>query len=677
MKQQRRFLLSLLMGAGCIAALVPCLSSVADQGAATDSGERLPSYALRRLGSSKFLPATAESHRIVYSPDGKFVASLVLQEIGAVYLGMDVWERQTGQNVTPARLRGVDVTGVSWAPDGRHFVTSHRPFNEVTGKKELTGLHVWTVGEDHSTQLRDFDASCFSVSWSPTKDQIAACVWESKEIVVLDRQGQILHKLPFSGTERSGKYGIQLDYSPDGKQLAVSSDLGVCLYHTDTGQLMRRIPISKQAGTILAVRLLAQPGLLAVATDRGLHLHRLSEPDSEVKVLGEKAIVNVSLSHDQQWIATSGFGKTSIWDLKTGHLAKELSHPTWCATFSPSAPELAMGYERVYFLRGGTWDASLDDEEHHYQLVSHVISGDRLWTGEVGPTVREWDFQRGVALRSFRRSQGSSLALAKVDDKYLAVAGGVPQIEIRSLETGKIDFELPGHAVMTMSLAYSAKHRRLLSAGADSMVRAWNLETRQLDYEFPFIEQPKQNERLELALAPSDDFFICSNSRKGEQRAYSAATGKELWKSTSGDWQSISLPVDFTPDSRRVLSVVYSVDKQVQKVYSLVRTLDSQSGTELSRLDCHSLWVMALAVSPDGRHVAISGLKEGTVDDKQVEIWSLRTGKPVAVFSGFKKNIRSLCFSPDGNQLITLSSDSIATVWDVKSAIQQRAGIRR
>jgi WD40 repeat protein len=64
--------------------------------------------------------------------------------------------------------------------------------------------------------------------------------------------------------------------------------------------------------------------------------------------------------------------------------------------------------------------------------------------------------------------------------------------------------------------------------------------------------------------------------------------------------------------------------------------------------------------SPDGRLVA-AGTSKG-----EVILWNVSDEKPLAQFQGHRGPVESLCFSPDGKQLVTGGqNDAAILVWDV------------
>ncbi|HKB39146.1 MAG TPA: hypothetical protein VKD72_22090, partial [Gemmataceae bacterium] len=69
--------------------------------------------------------------------------------------------------------------------------------------------------------------------------------------------------------------------------------------------------------------------------------------------------------------------------------------------------------------------------------------------------------------------------------------------------------------------------------------------------------------------------------------------------------------------------------------------------------------VLAIAFSPDGRFLAVSG-----VPDNTIRVWQLPFGASARKLEGMKR-VDSLAFSPDGRRLVSGGSDNTALVWDV------------
>ena len=75
----------------------------------------------------------------------------------------------------------------------------------------------------------------------------------------------------------------------------------------------------------------------------------------------------------------------------------------------------------------------------------------------------------------------------------------------------------------------------------------------------------------------------------------------------------------------------------------------------------HVGWVIAVAVSADGRWIASAG------HDSQVLLWNAVDGKLRRKFEGHRDRIGSLAFSPDSHRLASGGFDKTVKIWDLDS----------
>ena len=86
--------------------------------------------------------------------------------------------------------------------------------------------------------------------------------------------------------------------------------------------------------------------------------------------------------------------------------------------------------------------------------------------------------------------------------------------------------------------------------------------------------------------------------------------------------------------------------------YPLLEIVHSVGDLELPR---------ALAFSPDGSVLAAAG---GNSDDFAVRIWDVATGQERGILNGHSNIVWGLAFSPDGQMLVSVSSDGTAIIRD-------------
>jgi len=130
-----------------------------------------------------------------------------------------------------------------------------------------------------------------------------------------------------------------------------------------------------------------------------------------------------------------------------------------------------------------------------------------------------------------------------------------------------------------------------------------------------------------------------------------------LWRAETGVLREELRP----PGMQPVRAVSFSGDGSVLAAAkgsrAVVWTLRTKR-PRVFRANKNDVW--ALAVSPDGTHVA-TGDGGGLA-----HVWNLRSGAPVEL-NGHSGPITSLAFSPDGRSLVTASDDETARIWDVST----------
>jgi WD40 repeat protein len=160
----------------------------------------------------------------------------------------------------------------------------------------------------------------------------------------------------------------------------------------------------------------------------------------------------------------------------------------------------------------------------------------------------------------------------------------------------------------------------------------------------------------------------------GERRAVVLATDAPILQLDTGGHMALIKGLAFTPDGRQLVS---AGDDKVIRVWdwqagTTVRSIRGQAGPG------HEGKVFAMALSPDGRWLAVGGWTHAECKGRcgDIRLYEFATGRLVAVLRGHTDVVSGLAFAPDSKQLISGSADCAAIIWDVerRAAARQLTG---
>ncbi|GJJ68048.1 protein transport protein SEC13 [Entomortierella parvispora] len=164
--------------------------------------------------------------------------------------------------------------------------------------------------------------------------------------------------------------------------------------------------------------------------------------------------------------------------------------------------------------------------------------------------------------------------------------------------------------------------------------------------EFPYLKE-------------EDATLCCNFSPDGQYLAVGLRNGEIVVYDTS-TWTKVLFRRD-TEEAEGTTNLdkaEYSTSGNVDRT---VGHLDVQTGAFVTSLSGHTDWVRSVAFSPSGNQIASCS------DDGTVRLWNAQTGALVTCLTDRADKISSVAFSPRGDKIVSGGSDRTVRLWDAQT----------
>ena len=597
----------------------------------------LPPDAIARFGRG------GKSDTVV-SPDGDIVAVVS-------HIGVWLYSAYTGEFLSLLASKGENIPSTAaFSPDGTQIAIGYR-----NGPARLWRIFSESIEAELPAFLQGGPAT--RVTFSPDGKLLATSGWNNEAILWDVDTRTVRFTFKHEDTVR-----VVL-FSPDGRRLATGSlDATTKLWDVETGR---------------QVRSFAHPDY-----------HRpLAFPSGHTEIYNEGGIRCVAFSPDGKFLATGGMYRdrdVKLWDIEQGEQRWSITfeESAKSITFSPDGRYIATHFaaDVVHVLRiedGTAVPFDLNTEkwigrserkppaEHTSEgvRVSFSPNGKHLINLGANNTIRVRNIETGVEVKTLVGTNGYTQTIGlSPEGEYLGIS--IRYEDAVELWREETIARFP-HEMRVMTAEISSDGRVLATGGRDNKVRLWDVETEKLHQTLSGHIAPIQT----LAFSPDGTLLVSSGGRNWEEQpgddgiTYTFSSRESVVDKTAKVWdvatgENIATfkhlgqvrAIAFSPDGTLLATSAGRTDIRSTKTWQDIATLSTVNAT-------------CLAFSPDGTRIAVGmGGRQPTV-----QIWDIAMRKPIATFTGHKRNIRSLAFSPDSSLLASGGADGVTYLWDVTS----------
>ncbi|MFP4411907.1 WD40 domain-containing protein, partial [Coleofasciculus sp.] len=268
-------------------------------------------------------------------------------------------------------------------------------------------------------------------------------------------------------------------------------------------------------------------------------------------------------------------------------------------------------------------------------------------------TIKVWN-RFGQRLREWQGHQGIIYdILFSVNGKFIATAGqdGLAKVWHSS---GELITQVSGHQGSISTVSFSPDESQLITVGRDGTAKLWNLSGKQL-------AQFKSHGGTIWAarFSPNGQHIATVGTCKwGGSVILWNLSGEQIYHVKS--LQSPILNISFSPDGKFIAAAHQDGTVQLWNLSKLqVTILKNNQNYErhvVLRI-CHQNSVRSICFSPDGQHLA-------TVSGGIARVWNL-SGQLLAQFNENGGTVLGLSFSPDSQGLATTTVYGELRLWDI------------
>ncbi|MCL2805681.1 MAG: WD40 repeat domain-containing protein, partial [Treponema sp.] len=303
-----------------------------------------------------------------------------------------------------------------------------------------------------------------------------------------------------------------------------------------------------------------------------------------------------------------------------------------------------------------------------YGHVASVMSvtwspdGKLIASGSWDNTIKIWnaDFSSSPQELYTLKHEDEVYSVAFCPNSSLLVSGSTDStVRIWDVSNGKELNILKGHVSTVASVAINLNGKHIASASADNTIIIWDIDSSER-----LITLTGHTDIVHSVAWSPDGNQIVSASWDGTVRIWDVETGETIRIIGIGVFDSEVGNAKFSPDGTKIVT---AGGNQRNRRNPDINIWNAETGSVLSRFSNHSQTVRSVNWDKEGKRILTASY------DTTAGIYNVETGKRLTTFTENAEPLRQAVLSEDENWLVTGSLEKKINIWDAKTGILERS----